>query len=195
MRSRNGFHYDPGNRSDTYWWDSREFSAHDRAAAALLAGGADLLSIYHLAMFIDELILLTGTWLLARRFFDVPATCFVALSVVASAVWLDQPYWNFRLHYAVPLVLELGHRFLDTGRWRWAFLTANLLAHRLPYLIPLTSFRGLHVFHLLCRRSAQQRADRLRSPRVECARGDGDHWRRVEFRRGAGAWLSEPSSS
>ena len=108
-------------------------------------------------MFIDELILLTGTWLLARRFFDVPATCFVALSVVASAVWLDQPYWNFRLHYAVPLVLELGHRFLDTGRWRWAFLTANLLALQtignLPYLIPLTSFVVFTYFTCYSRRS------------------------------------------
>jgi len=132
-----------------------------------LAGGADLLSIYHLAMFIDELILLTGTWLLARRFFDVPATCFVALSVVASAVWLDQPYWNFRLYYAVPLVLELGHRFLDTGRWRWAFLTANLLALQtignLPYLIPLTSFVVFTYF--TCYAAAQRNnvLDRLRS--------------------------------
>ena len=42
-----------------------------------LALGADLLSIYHLGMFVDEMILLTGTWLLARRFFDVPATCFI----------------------------------------------------------------------------------------------------------------------
>ena len=95
-------------------------------------------------MFVDEMILLTGTWLLARRFFDVPATCFVSISVVASGVWLDQPYWNFRLYYAIPLVLELGHRFLDTGRWRWVFLTANLLALQtignLPYFIPLTSF-------------------------------------------------------
>jgi hypothetical protein len=109
-----------------------------------LARSADLLSIYHIAMFVDELILLTGTWLLARRFFEVPTVFFVSISVVASCVWLDQPYWNFRLYYAVPLVLELGHRFLDTGRWRWAFLTVNLLALQtignLPYLIPLTSF-------------------------------------------------------
>jgi hypothetical protein len=109
-----------------------------------LTGGANLLSIYHVGVFVDEVILLTGTWLLARRFFDVPTTFFVAVSVVASAVWLDQPYWNFRLYYSIPLVLELGHRFLDTGRWRWAFLTCNLLALQtignLPYVIPLTSF-------------------------------------------------------
>jgi hypothetical protein len=109
-----------------------------------LASGADLLSVYHLAIFVDEMILLTGTWLLARRFFDVPTVFFVSISVVGSCVWLDQPYWNFRLYYAIPLVIELGHRFLDTGRWRWVFLMANLLALQtignLPYLIPLTSF-------------------------------------------------------
>ena len=109
-----------------------------------LLSGADLLAVYHLAMFVDEMILLTGTWLLARRFFDAPTVFFVSTSVVASCVWLDQPYWNFRLYYAIPLVIALGHRFLDTGRWRWVFLAVNLLALQtignLPYLIPVTSF-------------------------------------------------------
>jgi hypothetical protein len=104
----------------------------------------DLLSVFHVAIFVDEMILLIGTWLLARRFFHVPSVFFVAVSVVGSSVWLDQPYWNFRLYYAIPLVLELGHRFLDTGRWRWVFLAANLLALQtvgtLPYLIPIVSF-------------------------------------------------------
>ena len=40
--------------------------------------------------------------------------------------------------------MELGHRFLDTGRWRWALLSANLLAVQslgnLPYCLPFTSF-------------------------------------------------------
>src|SRR6185503_8466376 len=35
---------------------------------------ADLLSVYHVGIFVDEMILLTGTWLLARRFFRTPAT-------------------------------------------------------------------------------------------------------------------------
>ena len=83
---------------------------------------ADLLTVFHLGVFVDDMILLTGTWLLARRFLAWPAACFVAISVVGSAVWLDQPYWNFRLYYALPLVIELGHRFLDSGRWRWFFL-------------------------------------------------------------------------
>jgi hypothetical protein len=110
----------------------------------LLPGNANLLTVYHVGMLVDELVLLTGTWLLARRFFGTPTVMFITLSVVGTTVWLDQPYWNFRLHYAIPLIVELGHRFLDTGRWRWAFLTLNLLAVQmlgnLPYLIPVTSF-------------------------------------------------------
>ena len=104
----------------------------------------DLLTVFHLGMFVDEMILLVGTWLLARRFFGPAAVCFIAVSVVGSCVWLDQPSWNFRLYYALPLVIELGHRFMDTGRWRWFFLAANLLALQLignlPYFIPLASF-------------------------------------------------------
>ena len=104
----------------------------------------DLLTVFHLGMFVDEMILLVGTWLLARRFFQLPAVVFITVSVVGSAVWLDQPYWNVRLYYALPLVLELGHRFLETGRWRWFVLAANLLALQvignLPYFVPVATF-------------------------------------------------------
>lgn len=111
--------------------------------APFIVQRADLLTVFHAAMFVDELILLVGTWLLARRFFSLPAATFVTLSIVGSGVWLDQPYWNFRLYYALPLVLELGHRFIDRGRWRWFLLAGNLLAVQtignLPYFIPLVS--------------------------------------------------------
>ncbi len=109
-----------------------------------LPRGTDLLAIYHFGIFVDEMVLLTGTWLLARRFFSMPAVFFITASVVGSSVWLDQPYWNFRLYYAIPLMLELGNRFLETGKWRWVFLTLNLMAVQmmgsLPYLIPVVSF-------------------------------------------------------
>ena len=110
----------------------------------VLARQFNLLTIYHAGMFVDAMVLLTGTWLLARRFFGPTTAVFISLSVVGGAVWIDQPYWNFKLVYAVPLLIELGHRFLETGRWRWAFLLGNLLAMQmlgsLPYLIPVTSF-------------------------------------------------------
>lgn len=111
--------------------------------AAPLVRHVDLLTVFHLGVFVDEMILLVGTWLFARRFLRTPAVFFVAAAVVGSCVWLDQPYWNFRLYYALPLVLEMGHRFLETGKWRWFFCTANLLALQtvgnLPYFIPIQS--------------------------------------------------------
>ena len=128
---------------------------------------ADLLAIHYLAVFFDELILLTGTWLLARRFFNAPATFFVSVSVLGTCVWLDQPYWNFRLYYAVPLVLEAAHRFLDSGRWRWFFLAANLLAIQtignLPYFIPFTSFVVFAYFVCYTATNLPQVVGRLRA--------------------------------
>ena len=110
----------------------------------VLSRNTSLLTVYHAGLFVDEMVLLTGTWLLARRFFSTKTVLFIAVSVVGASVWLDQPYWNFKLHYAIPLILELGHRFLDTAKWRWCFLAANLMALQmlgsLPYLIPVVSF-------------------------------------------------------
>src|SRR5581483_6987978 len=104
----------------------------------------NLLATYYASMFVDEMVLLAGVWLLARRFFSPPTVFFIAVSVVGCGVWLDQPYWNFKLYYAIPLILELGHRFVDTGRWRWCCLAGNLLGVQvmgnLPYLIPVVSF-------------------------------------------------------
>src|SRR5436190_172821 len=54
-----------------------------------LLRGTDLLSVYHAGMFVDEMILLIGTWMLARRFFKTPAVFFIAASVAGSCVWLD----------------------------------------------------------------------------------------------------------
>ena len=131
---------------------------------------ADLLTLFHLNVFVDELILLVGTWLLARRFFQLPAVVFIVLSVVGSAVWLDQPYWNFRLYYALPLVLELGHRFLETGRWRWFFFAANLLALQvignLPYFVPVASFAVFVYFTAFAASHWTLVRDRLRSLRL-----------------------------
>jgi hypothetical protein len=126
-----------------------------------------LLAVFHFGMFVDAMVLLTGTWLLARRFFSTPAVFFVAVSVVGSSVWLDQPYWNFRLYYAIPLMLELGHRFLDTGHWRWCFLMLNLLAVQmmgnLPYVIPVVSFVVFAYFLAYAGVSPRDRLNRLHS--------------------------------
>jgi hypothetical protein len=137
--------------------------------AGPLLRDVDLLTIFHLGMFVDEMILLAGTWLLARRFFGPATVCFIAVSVVGSCVWLDQPYWNFRLYYALPMVIELGHRFIETGRWRWFFLAANLLALQvignLPYFIPVASFAVFIYFAGFAAFHHQQITERIRTLR------------------------------
>jgi hypothetical protein len=137
---------------------------------APLLSKVDLLTVFHVGMFVDEMILLVGTWLLARRFFQLPAVVFIAVTILGSAVWLDQPYWNFRLYYALPLVLELGHRFLDTGRWRWFFLSANLLALQvignLPYFIPVASFAVFVYFAGFAATHWPPVAERIRTVRL-----------------------------
>jgi len=106
--------------------------------------GINFLPLFHIGIFIEQLLLLTGVWLLGRRFFASPFTLFfVALSIMGSCIWMLQPWWNFHLYYAVPLILHFLHRFLDSGKWRYCFLAGNLLFMQslgnLPYFLPLTS--------------------------------------------------------
>jgi len=96
----------------------------------------NFLPFYHLGMFVKELILLVGSWLLARRFFSSPLTCFfVAMSAVGCVIWLGSPHYNLHIHYSLPLILYFLHQFLDTAKWRYLFLAGNYLG--------LQSFQGL----------------------------------------------------
>lgn len=103
----------------------------------------NLLYPFQLGMLVDELLLLTGLWLLARRWLAPAASCFTCMCVVGTAIWVDQPWYNFHFYYAVPLVLYFGHRFFDTSLWRYFLAAGNLLAVQtlgnLPYFIPVTS--------------------------------------------------------
>ena len=106
--------------------------------------GVNFLPIFYVGIFIDELLLLAGTWLLSRRFFASPFTVFfVTLSIMGSCIWLLQPWWNFHLYYALPLILYFIHIFIDSGKWRYYFLAGNALfiqcMGNLPYVLPLTS--------------------------------------------------------
>ncbi len=113
----------------------------------------NFLNIFYASMFIDELFLLAGSWLLAKRYFkSVYTVFFVCISVIGSAIWAYQPWFNFRFYYAIPLILFFFHTFLDTGRWRYFVLGMNLIAIQtlgnLSYLIPFTT-AALFVYFLL----------------------------------------------
>ena len=57
----------------------------------VLARQFNLLTLYHAGMFVDAMVLLTGTWLLARRFFGPTTAVFISLSVVGSTRCEDRP--------------------------------------------------------------------------------------------------------
>lgn len=107
-------------------------------------GGVHFVPLFYAGMMLDELVLTVGVWLLGRRYYESPWTrFFVTATVIGSCVWTYQVWWALHFYYAVPLILELLHRFLDSGRWRFAALAGNLLALQtvgnLPYFLPVTT--------------------------------------------------------
>lgn len=109
-----------------------------------LLSHVNFLTIFHAEEIFMELILALGAWLLCKRYRLSNVTAFYAsFTAVTSSIWLSQPWWNFHQYYALPLIFVLGHRFLDTGRWRYLFLCGNLTflqtLGNLGYFIPVTT--------------------------------------------------------
>jgi hypothetical protein len=95
-------------------------------------------------MWVDEILLVTGSWLLARKLFSLQLTCFfVCSTILGTAIWMIQPWYNFHFYYAIPFMLFLIHRFLETGKWSYFILSMSLLALQtlgnMPYFIPVTT--------------------------------------------------------
>lgn len=102
-------------------------------APLLLTGrattGVPVALLFHLGVLAEELLFLSGVWLLSRRFFRSPlAAFFTGASALASGFWLDDVELNLHSIAALPLVLELLHRFLDRGSRGALFLAGNLMA-------------------------------------------------------------------
>ncbi len=129
------------------------------------------LQIFYFGLFIDQLMLLAGLWLWCRRFCKhEQAVCFISIAVVGSTLWVDQPSFNLHFYYAVPMILHLGHRFLELGRWRYAAAAGNLLALQTlgnaAYAITVTTFVIAVYFALSF---------------IFGRRGSAERWARVHF--------------
>jgi hypothetical protein len=131
------------------WWYAIQGNLLLNALAYLGPATAALkplnfLPLFYAGIACDMLLLLVGTWLLARRFLrSTAAVFFTAAAVVGPCIWMGQPWFNFHFFYAIPLLLVLLHRFLDQGSWWYLLLALNLLALQtignLPYFIPMTA--------------------------------------------------------
>jgi len=98
-------------------------------AGFLPAGGGMALPVFYAGLILEELVLLAGTWLLARRLFRSPLAAFlVSVAVAGSALWADDLWLNARSIFAVPLIVCLLEEFLETGSRRRLVLAACVAA-------------------------------------------------------------------
>lgn len=105
---------------------------------------ADFLTFYYISFFLDEIILLVGTYLLARMLFkSIPAVIFVCISMTGSLLWYGQPWFNLHLYYTVPLMMYFVIDGCQKNSfWRilaggWMLLISSF--GNLPY------FMGMHM--------------------------------------------------
>ena len=132
----------------TYWWHMIQGATGWLYYAVTVTG--TLLKdvpypvLFHGGMFIDRMLLLVGAWLYAKYIWRCGYTaCAVAVMLLGSSVWETQVFFNFHYFYALPLILYLGHRFLDSGRWIFAAAAVNLYVLQTlgnaAYFVPVTS--------------------------------------------------------
>jgi len=128
------------------WWFAIQASPLQQIFLQLgpLLRGFDFLSLFHISILVDVLLLASGVWLLARRLFSQWHTAvFITWAVLGSSIWSSQIWFNFHFAYSLPLIIYLLHIFFDTGRWRYAFGAGNLLVYQmlgnLPYYLPVIS--------------------------------------------------------
>jgi hypothetical protein len=90
--------------------------------------GTNAVSLFHLGMLFEDLVLLVGTWRLSRWYHRTPQARFlVTAAVVASSFWGEQMWHNHRPAFAVPMILSFVHEFLEDGSRSKLFLAMNLL--------------------------------------------------------------------
>lgn len=107
-----------------------------------LTGATNILALFKIAVLLEHLILLTGSYLLASRFFRYrTAVFFTCLGILAASVWQYQIYINFRCVYLIPLALFFLHRFLVEGKavdfWISGLVFLSSLAGVAAYYAPL----------------------------------------------------------
>ena len=103
----------------------------------------DVLFLFNVGIFLDQLILLLGTYLLSRTIFKKMATTiFVCLSVIGSTVLIMQIYWSFRIYYLLPLIFYFIHLFFRTYRPQYLLLSMFVFiistSGNVPYMITVS---------------------------------------------------------
>ncbi|MPZ78649.1 MAG: YfhO family protein [Deltaproteobacteria bacterium] len=107
---------------------------------AKLFSHINFLSFYYASLFLDEIILLVGGYLLARFLFKSSFTLvFVCIGLASSTLWYAQVWYNFHFYYFFPLSLYLTLKGCSENSFWRLILGASLSIlssfGNLPYLI------------------------------------------------------------
>ncbi|MEE9543038.1 MAG: hypothetical protein V3V95_04575, partial [Thermodesulfobacteriota bacterium] len=91
-------------------------------------GIKNVLSLFKLSIFFQQMIFLFGVYLLARRLFERSVTVFfVSVTTICSIVFYFQWYWNFLGLIYLPLILYFTHRFFCDHKLRNLMIMMNIL--------------------------------------------------------------------
>ncbi|MBP9854925.1 MAG: hypothetical protein KBD53_08670 [Candidatus Omnitrophica bacterium] len=85
------------------------------------------LALFYTGILVNTCILYIGFWLLGKRYFtSIYTHLFTSIALLGSSIWFSQIYFNQLSFYCLPLILYFGHRFLETGKWRFLLAAFNL---------------------------------------------------------------------
>lgn len=109
------------------WFEQGTLFQNAFLLAAPWLQGWSFIPFFHLGIFLEELLLLLGVWLLGSKLFPSPQARFVvAAATLGSCLWIDHAAVNLLTFSALPLVLYLLHEFLETKSRGALFLAALL---------------------------------------------------------------------
>lgn len=84
---------------------------------------SDVLSLYKWSIVIDQILFLTGTYLLSSRIFRRKSSIlFTCIASVCSTVWYSQYFLDLRIFYLLPLALYLLLRFFEDSDPKFLWL-------------------------------------------------------------------------
>ncbi len=102
----------------------------------------DVLPLFKISILIEQITLLTGTYLLAGKIFRTKTAVFFAcLAMLGSTVWIYQAYWNMRVYYFLPLVFYFLILFFEREKLKYLWISGIVffisLYGNIPYFLAL----------------------------------------------------------
>jgi len=103
----------------------------------------EVLVLFKLSLFLEQIIFLMGMYLLSRNLFKQEVTVFfVCACSLGSLVFFDQLFWNFRAFYLLPLIIYYLRLCFQKKDFLYLLIAANIgllaMAGSAPYYMILT---------------------------------------------------------